>query len=98
MNVMWGLVLKYVCHSRSGVSCKGRLHESSELNPYMTSPHENAGTETVHVDVSILSELLRKLSSQHGVVRRREVTQGVPQGQLNREGETEIFSCSLNIG
>jgi len=46
-------------------------------------------TEAVHVDVSILPELLRKLCSQSRVHTRRKVSQSIPQSQLERQRQRE---------
>lgn len=44
--------------------------------------HDEGGTETVHVDVAIATELVGKLGSQCGVEVRGEVAQGILEGQL----------------
>lgn len=54
-------------------------------------PHGYGGAEPVHVDVSVLSQLLSKLRCQSSMVARREVAQCVPQGQLV-ETDTQTIS------
>lgn len=54
-------------------------------------PHGYGGAEAVHVDVSVLSQLLSKLRCQSSMVARREVAQCVPQGQLV-ETDTQTIS------
>lgn len=45
-------------------------------------PHLNGGTKPVHVDVSVITQLLGKLRSKNDMQSSREVTQGIAEGKL----------------
>lgn len=73
---------RYNSKQTNGFHSRHAIPRRALLKPL---PHLNAGAEPVHVDMSIVSQLLGKFWRQDFVEAGREITQGILQSQLHRE-------------
>ena len=59
--------------------------------------HLVSGTQTVHIDAAVFLQLLGKLGSQHGVVLRVKIAEGVADSQLLLGGRKDVLALGRMV-